>query len=137
MVYYNVSGYNSDMFLMGILSWWYGNGWASRINIIKARISASADFFSVELLASTLFAPFRQISAEHLGDAPIKLKIQNFFDRLISRTIGAAVRTIVIIVGMIVMAIEMVFGILTLIFWLITPLIPVIGLILMTIGWIP
>jgi hypothetical protein len=125
------------MFLVGILSWWYGGGWLGRVRMIKARMSSSADFFSVELLASTLFAPFRQISAAPVRGGSINIKIQRFFDRLLSRVIGATVRTIVIIVGMVVMAIQMIFGLVTLLFWLVMPLIPVVGLILMTIGWVP
>lgn len=125
------------MFLTGILSWWYSDGWLGRVRMIKARMSASADFFSVELLASTLFSPFRQISAGRVHGVSIKFKIQNLFDRSLSRVIGAIVRSIVIIIGMIIMSIQMIFGLLTLVFWLITPLIPVIGLILLAIGWIP
>lgn len=125
------------MFLTGILSWWYGDGWFSRIRIIKARISASADFFSVELLASTLFAPFRQISAGRVHGGSIKFYVQNLFDRLLSRVIGSIVRTFVIIIGMVVMAIQMIFGIITLIFWLFVPIMPVIGLIIMATGWVP
>jgi hypothetical protein len=124
------------MFLVGIFSWWYGNGWISRVQMIKDRLVASADFFSIGLLASTLFAPFRQISAGNVV-GPIGDQIRAFFDRLISRAIGAVVRSCVIVFGLIVMSIQAFFGLIVLVFWLIIPLLPIIGLIMMVIGWTP
>jgi hypothetical protein len=136
MVYYRANSYNSDMFLVGILSWWYGNGWLSRIQLIKERLAASADFFSVGLLASTLFAPFRQISVGRVS-GPIGDQIRAFFDRLISRIVGGFVRTFMIVFGLVAMFIQVVFGGIVLLLWLILPLLPVVGLIATVIGWVP
>jgi len=124
------------MFLADILYWWYGNGWLSRIQMIKNRLVASSDFFSIGLLASTLFAPFRQISAGGVV-GPIDVQIRAFFDRLLSRAIGAFVRTSVIIFGLVAMFLQLIFGIIALIFWLIIPFLPAIGLTMMVIGWAP
>ena len=124
------------MFLVGILSWWYGNGWLGRINILKNRLKALADFFSVGLLITTLFAPYKQISAGVIAGS-INDKIRAFFDRLLSRFIGAFVRAFVIIFGLITMFLQSLFGIVVLIFWLIMPLLPAIGLIGLVIGWVP
>lgn len=124
------------MFLVGILSWWYGAGWLSRIKLIKDRLAISADFFSIGILASTLFAPFRQISAGQVS-GPIGVKIHAFFDRLISRIIGAVVRTGLIIFGLVALLVQIIFGILVLAIWLIIPILPVVGLIAMVIGWVP
>ncbi|HUC96210.1 MAG TPA: hypothetical protein VMR16_00910, partial [Candidatus Saccharimonadales bacterium] len=129
-------GYNSDMFLVGILSWWYGKGLSSRVRIVKDRLRASVDFFSVDLLISTLFAPFRQISAGDVTGS-IDVQVRAFFDRLLSRFIGAFVRTFMIVFGLIAMLLQIVFGIIVLIFWLIIPLLPIIGLIMWVIGWVP
>ena len=136
MVYYNVRGYNSDMFLMGILSWWYGNGWISRVHMIKDRLTSLADFFSVGLLASTLFAPYKQISAENVAGS-LNDQMHAFFDKLISRFIGAFVRGFMILIGLVAMSLQIIFGFVVLIFWLVIPLFPIIGLILMVIGWVP
>jgi hypothetical protein len=124
------------MFLVGILSWWYGGGWLGRVQIIKDRLMASIDFFSIGLLLSTLFAPFRQISASKVT-GPIGVQIRAFFDRLLSRIIGAIVRIFVIMFGLVAIFIQIFFGFVVLIFWLIIPVIPVIGLIMMAIGWVP
>jgi len=124
------------MFLVGILSWWYSRGWLNRTLIIKKRLIASADYFSIGLLIMTLFAPFRQISAGSVS-GPINEQMHAFIDRLVSRFIGFIVRFFMIIFGLITMFIQMVFGILVLVFWLILPILPVVGLILMVIGWVP
>lgn len=124
------------MFLVGILSWWYGNGWLSRIQLIKERLATSADYFSVGLLASTLFAPFRQISAGRVS-GPIGDQIRAFFDRLISRIVGGFVRTFMIVFGLVAMFIQAVFGGIVLLLWLILPLLPAVGLIATVLGWVP
>ena len=136
MVYYSVRGYNNNMFLVGILSWWYGNGWLERVQIVNNRLKASADFFSVGLLMKTLFAPYRQISADATGES-IGDKMRAFFDRTLSRVIGAVVRAFMIISGLFVMMAQIIFGIIILIIWLIIPLMPAIGLIMTVIGWVP
>lgn len=136
MVYYSVSSYNSDMFLVGILSWWYSNGWLNRVQIIKDQLKASADFFSIGQLVSTFFAPFRQISADGVAGSPSN-QMRAFFDRLLSRFIGAFMRIFMIIFGLIVMIVQIIFGIIILIIWLAIPLMPIAGLIATTIGLVP
>lgn len=124
------------MFLVGILSWWYSDGIIGRIRMIKNRLKISADFFSIGLLIETLFSPFRQISAGRVGGS-ISNQIRAFFDKLLSRVIGSIVRTFMIIAGLIVMLTQILFGFLVVMFWLIVPLLPVIGLIMAVIGWVP
>jgi len=124
------------MFLRGFVSWWYGGGWIRRIQIIKARLIASADLFSVGLLLSTLFSPFRQISAGNVVGS-VNDQVRAFFDKLLSCIIGAFVRIFMIMFGLITMFIQVIFGIVSLIFWLVIPLIPVAGLIMTVIGWVP
>lgn len=124
------------MFLANILYWWYGGGWLGRVQLLKSRLVASADFFSIDLLASTLFAPYRQISAGSV-DGPIGVKVQAFFDKLLSRIIGAIVRSFMVIFGVVAMFLQLLIGLIMLGFWLILPLFPVIGLIMMVLGWVP
>jgi len=124
------------MFLVGILSWWYGSGFVRRIRIAKDRLKNIADFFSIRLLLKTLFAPYRQISADATGES-LGDKMRAFFDRLLSRVIGSIVRTFMIILGLISITIQIVFDVAILVFWLIIPFMPAIGLIMMVIGWVP
>lgn len=136
MVYYSVSRYNEDMFLMGILSWWYGDGWKQRVGMIGGRIASISDYFSIGLLASTLFSPYRQISAGKVSGS-LSVQLHAFVDRLISRVIGAIVRSFMIILGLIVISFQALCGLVVLIFWAIIPLFPVMGLLAAVIGWVP
>ena len=136
MVYYSLSRYNEDMFLMGILSWWYGAGWRARWIMTADRIAVTSDYFSIGLLASTLFAPFRQISAGKISGS-LSVQFHAFIDRLISRCIGAIVRSFMILFGLIVITCQAIGGGVVLVFWAIIPLFPVIGLLAAVIGWVP
>jgi hypothetical protein len=124
------------MFLVGILSWWYGEGWLNRLRLIKERLASSVDFFSIGLLITTLFAPFRQISAGKVG-GPLEYRFRAFIDRLISRFIGAMIRSFMIIIGALAILLQSLYSALELVLWPLAPLFPVIGLILMVTGWVP
>ncbi len=124
------------MFLVGIISWWYGQGWQGQWKRVRDRLTRTADFFSIGQLASTLFAPFRQISANG-GGGTFSAVIRGIFDKLISRVIGAIVRTCTILFGLVVLLVELVYELVILIFWLLLPAFPVIGLIIMAVGWVP
>lgn len=117
-----------------MLSWWYGAGWRQRTVMIRERIAATADFFSIDLLLRTFFSPFRQISAGEV-DGPIGVKVRAFFDRLISRVIGSIVRSIIIVIGVVVITFHGLVGFLVIVSWAFVPLLPVIGLGLYMTGW--
>jgi len=124
------------MFLVGILSWWYGDGWMQRAGLIRERLARTLDFFSISLLFKTLLSPFRQISAGKIR-GPIGVQMHAFFDRLTSRIIGAMVRTFMIAAGVIVIALHIVWGLIVFAGWALLPLLPVAGILLFSIGWAP
>lgn len=124
------------MFIVGMLSWWYGPGWAMRARLVRERLAASLDYFSIDLLAKTLFSPFRQISAGKV-DGPIGVRFRAWVDRLISRVIGFFVRTIIIFVGCLTLIFHTIIGGLTLLFWAVVPILPLVGFILFLSGWTP
>lgn len=121
---------------MGIFSWWYGAGWKLQAKKQRDRLANLMDFFSIELLAKSLFAPFRQISAGRVR-GPIGLKLRAFADRLVSRVIGAVVRTIIILIGVVSLLIMTVVSGVLLLVWAVVPLLPVIGIVLAITGWLP
>lgn len=121
---------------MSLIQWWYGAGWRRRVKIITTRVEGTMDFFSIALLLKTLFQPFRQISAGSV-DGSIDAKMRAFADRLISRIIGAVVRTVIIIAGLIAIALHILLGLGLLIGWAFVPLLPIIGLALTVMGWLP
>lgn len=124
------------MFLVGLLQWWYGRGWISQLVQAKQRLMATLDFFSVDQLLLTLFAPFRQISASNVhGSASVVLRA--FFDKTISRLIGAFVRLWTILFGSALLVVQAVVELVIIVIWLLIPLFPIVGFILFAIGWVP
>jgi hypothetical protein len=124
------------MFLVGMISWWYGRGWRGQFARVRDRLVQTASFFSIGQLLKTLFSPFRQISAGKVNGS-IAVMVRAFFDQLISRIIGAIVRFFTIIFGIIVLVVQALYEALILIVWLFLPAFPVVGLIMMAIGWVP
>jgi ABC-type multidrug transport system fused ATPase/permease subunit len=124
------------MFFVGLLSWWYGEGWRSRLRIMSNRLAATTDYFSISLLLSTLFAPFRQISAGSVGGS-ISNQARALVDKTISRLIGAIVRISMVIIGLLVIMFQIIINVFLLVLWPLIPALPVIGLIITIIGWVP
>lgn len=124
------------MVIVWALSWWYGAGLKLRYARFLDRLAKTYDYFSIDLLAKTLFAPFRQISAGKVR-GPLVVQWRAFVDRLVSRMIGAMIRSIIMIVGSVWITISALLGILMLLGWLVLPFAPVAGIVLMTTGWVP
>jgi hypothetical protein len=124
------------MFIVGILSWWYGPGWRQRASQLGERLKASMDYFSIDLLLRTFFAPFRQIAAGGVK-GPLGVQMRALLDRVISRIIGAMIRFIMIIIGSLAIGFHGLMGVLLLIFWALIPVLPIIGIVVFLTGWIP
>jgi hypothetical protein len=124
------------MFIVGILSWWYGAGWKQRLMMLRERLVSTADYFSIDLLLKTLFSPYRQISAGQVKGS-INVQMRAFFDQLISRIIGAIIRTFMIVFGTVTMLIQSVLGGTLLVVWSVIPFLPIVGVVLCMMGWMP
>jgi len=124
------------MLVMGILGWWYTDGWRRMIHDRLEGLHATADYFSIVLLAKTLFAPFRQISADGVR-GPLGVQVRAFVDKLISRCIGAIMRTIMIVLGVLAIILQVLSSIVGIILWAFIPLLPFIGVVVAFLGWTP
>lgn len=122
------------MLFVSLLRWWYSDGWRRRARIVSMQIDGVIDYFSIDLLARTLFSPYRQISAGKV-DGPLGVQLRAFADRLISRFIGAMIRTVLLVMGLIAIAAQVVLGVVILALWAIVPLLPVAGVALTLTGW--
>lgn len=124
------------MFIVGLFKWWYTLGWMQRARLIMERLDRTMDYFSIGLLVKTMFSLFRQDGAGRvngsLGD-----KVQAFFGRLISRGIGAIIRSAVLVVGLFVITFQALTGLAILILWLVVPFLPIAGFVMMLTGWVP
>lgn len=124
------------MFIVGILSWWYGRGWREEFRDFSQRVDGLMDYFSFDLLLRTFFSPFRQISAGRVR-GPLGVQLRAWLDRLVSRVIGAMVRSFVLLAGVVALVVYVVVGLLIVLLWAVVPLLPLVGLGLTLVGWTP
>lgn len=124
------------MFLVGMISWWYGRGWRGQFRRVRSRLAQTASFFSIGQLFSTLFSPFRQISAGKV-DGSFAVVMRALVDQLLSRVIGSIVRSFTILIGIIALIFQTLFEGIVLVLWLFLPIFPIVGLVMLAIGWAP
>lgn len=122
------------MLFISLIKWWYGDGWRQQFKLLGNRLEGTVDFFSISLLLKSLFQPFRQISAGSV-DGSIDAKLRAFGDRMVSRVIGAVVRSLIIIAGIVTIALHVILGFILLAGWAFVPVLPVIGVVLTMTGW--
>ena len=122
--------------VVAFFSWWYGSGWQQEASAISRTVARITDTFSIGLLLTSLFAPFRQISAGRV-QGPLGVQLQAWVDRLVSRCIGAMVRSAMIVTGIVMISFVALFGGIRLIVWPLLPIVPLIGVVLMMSGWVP
>ena len=123
------------MVIMSLLSWWYVEGWREQLTRIKWAFIRMADRFSIGLLIKTLFAPFRQISADEQARGNNLATV--ITDKLVSRLIGCFMRTIMIIVGTITLILLAIVSAIRMLMWPLLPVLPIVGVILMVVVGAP
>ncbi len=116
-----------------LLKWWYTAGLRQRLQKISVRLDGTIDYFSMDLLLKTLFAPFRQISAGKV-DGSLEVKLRALIDKLFSRLIGAFVRLLLLVVGGVTIMLQAVSALVVIVLWLLVPFLPVAGIVLTVIG---
>lgn len=117
------------MFMMAFFSWWYGEGWKGIAASLDNRLEAVASTFSVNQLIRTLFAPWRRIIT--YPGASLEDKFHAWVDNLFSRTVGFAVRLLVLLSALII---SIVIGLETLLEIVLWPLLPFGFIILIILG---
>ena len=122
------------MLALDFLQWWYSRGWAHFAGSLVAKLRNMTDFFSFSLLIRTLFAPFRQISAQGTDSSDLATRISAFFDKLLSRCIGAVVRISIMLFGGIAIIFESALSLILVIVWPLIPFTPVACLVLCLAG---
>lgn len=125
------------MFLVGLISWWYGRGWLGQWRRMADQFAATLEFFSIGQLIETLFAPYRQISATGTSNGTLGGAVRAAIDKLISRIIGAIVRFFTIVVGLVAITLQGLYAVLIMVSWWLVPVMPIAGFILFAIGWVP
>ncbi|MEO8691795.1 MAG: hypothetical protein ABI397_03370 [Candidatus Saccharimonas sp.] len=124
------------MLIVGVISWWYTTGWVRCFREAGGKLLGIYDYFSIDLLLRTLFSPFRQISAGKIN-GPIGVQLRNLVDKLLSRVIGAVMRTLVIVIGSVTLLISSILQMLKLVVWPLVPLLPIVAIWFAAVGWVP
>lgn len=109
------------MVILEMLQWWYQRGWKIFLGKFSNQLKNAADFFSIRLLVTSLFAPFRQISAGESESPSLSARMAALLDRLFSRLVGAAVRIFLLIIGVVTIILQAIFGVVVVVLW---PLVP-------------
>ena len=121
------------MLILGLISWWYLDGFKLFFLKLWAKLGDTADLFSIGSLLKTLFAPYRQISANASG-VSVDDKFFAFIDRMVSRLVGGVARLGIITVGIIVLLLQLVGSIFSLMLWPLMPLAPILFVALFVFG---
>lgn len=124
------------MFSVGLISWWYSDGWKGRFARALSRCSKTLQFFSIGQLLRTLFSPYRQISAS-VDNSNLAVAIRGFFDKLFSRIIGSIVRTFTILAGLVAILLQAFIEFTLILVWIVLPTLPIVGALLFAMGWVP
>ncbi len=109
-----------------MVRWWYGEGLYGQMLRVARMLGATSDYFSIVALLRTLFAPFRQISAGG-GTGPLGVRLHAWLDKLVSRLVGGAIRTVTMLVGILMLFLTALIGLLLLVGWVVLPVLPLIG----------
>jgi len=102
--------------------WWYLEAPARNFKIVLAFILRTIDTFSIPILFKTLFAPWKRdiISTENLS---LNERFQVWIWNLISRLVGAVIRSVTIFTGLIFILIVAILGIFLWLLWFLLPFI--------------
>jgi hypothetical protein len=101
-----------------LLGWWYGAGWAWILRAIQKRMQLIQEAFSVSILLKTWFSPWKQIQSP----SSFRNFLQSAIDNLISRFIGATVRTGMLLTALILTTLTVIGGIIVAVSWPLLPL---------------
>lgn len=115
-------------FFSQLLKWWFLIMPKNIFLAVRQTIANTFDYFSIVLLLKTLFSPWKRdiISTENLT---LGEKFQVMVMNLVSRIIGAIVRTATIFAGIIVIIFELVIGAVIMVGFILTPPIAILILI--------
>jgi hypothetical protein len=105
--------------LIEFFTWWYGPGYGKLIHFCRNLIKKIQLSFSIPILLSTLFSPWRRIIS--LPGRTIDEKMRAVLDNLVSRAVGFCVRLIVLITALFLTIISSIISVIMAVSW---PLIP-------------
>lgn len=101
---------------------------------VSGRVRGVLAFFSITQLASSLFVPYRQISATTSGHGTVGDQLRAWGDKQFARVFGAVIRIVLIAIGLVSAAFIGLVGLVLVAVWPFLPVLPFAALLLMQIG---
>ncbi len=114
--------------ILKYFKWHYIDGTRGIFRAWKNFLRFNLDYFSIPLLFKTLFSPWRRYQWSYGRGFDFGRYFQAFLSNLISRIIGAIIRTFLILIGIMVEIFILLAGIIVLLGWLALPLLLIRGL---------
>jgi hypothetical protein len=102
-------------------TWHYGQAYADIYHVWLNFIWFIFNFFSINLLISTLFSPWKRMGEEYPAGFDIGRAAETWIVNILMRFVGAGTRFIVICVGLFFASIVFLIGLIVLAVWTIMP----------------
>lgn len=103
------------------LGWYFYDQPRKILKTWKGFLLFNLEYFSVFLLLKTFFSPWRQYKWFYPRGFDALKYLETLFSNLISRTLGAILRTFVILAGVFFEILILIFGFLIFLGWLVLP----------------
>jgi hypothetical protein len=107
--------------LLDYAAWWYSKGIVLLFKYLKAFLIIVTDTFSVKIIISTFFKPWKK-DATPTGGLSLDQKLKVMIFNLISVGFGMVVKSFFFIGYIVSIIFVIVFDLIAIIFWLLTPL---------------
>jgi len=108
--------------LLYYIRWHYGKAIVDYVNIVHNFVWFFYNFFSIPLMARTLFSPFRRLGESYKGQG---LNLEAFFSTIIinslMRIVGFLLRSLLILIGLFFIILSIVVGSVFFVVWIIAP----------------
>ncbi|PIY90922.1 MAG: hypothetical protein COY72_00900 [Candidatus Nealsonbacteria bacterium CG_4_10_14_0_8_um_filter_35_10] len=114
--------------LVSYLSWYFSDVPREILKGWKNFLVFNLNYFSIPLLLKTFFSHWRQYKWDYGRGFDLKRYAEAFFSNLISRILGAMVRSILIFIGIFCEILILIFGLIFFFGWLILPVLLIWGL---------
>lgn len=109
-------------FLPYYLLWHYSRALSEMYHVWGNILWFFYNFFSIPLLLSTLFAPFKRLDEGYKKGLHVEAFFETLIVNMLMRLVGAFMRVTIISVGIIVLALVCVGYVFVLVAWLLAPL---------------
>lgn len=111
------------MNLLSYFIWHFAKAPNGILRIIRNYLIFCEHFFSIKLLLKSLFAPWKRITFEEGVGFSLSKYFEVIVSNLVSRFLGAIVRSVLIVIGVLAQIIVLIFGLTILIVFLFLPIV--------------